>query len=60
MIKVKANKSKKTFTIRTESSKYRTCKFSKEEFEDNECNTSSDWQHFLATEDFYYLVKNKQ
>ena len=56
-ITVRANNSKRTFTIRTESSKYRTCKFSKEEFEDNECNTSSDWKNFLRTEDFYYLIK---
>ena len=56
-MKVKANKSKRTFTIRTANAKYRTCVFSKEEFEENELNTSSDWEHFLRTQDFYYLIK---
>ena len=55
--KVTANHSKRTFTIRTESAKYRTCTFTKEEFEELECNTSNDWKHFLQTENFYYLVK---
>ena len=54
---VTANHSKRTFTIRTESAKYRTLKFTKEEFEELECNTSSDWDYFLQTENFYYLVK---
>ena len=54
---VTANHSKRTFTIRTESAKYRTLKFTKEEFEELECNTSNDWDYFLQTENFYYLVK---
>ena len=56
-ITVTANHSKRTFTIRTESSKYITCVFTKEEFEENEMNTSKDWEYFLRTEDFYYLLK---
>ncbi|RHJ76137.1 hypothetical protein DW103_17280 [Parabacteroides sp. AM08-6] len=55
-INVKANHSKRTFTIRVEGSKYRTVQLSKEEF--NSClhNTSNDWANFLKSDD-YYLVK---
>lgn len=57
-IKVVANHSKRTFTIRTYvngkfSSKYRTIQFSKEEFSENEYNTEKDWQQFLKTNDYY-------
>lgn len=60
-LKVTANKSSKTFTIRTFvdkklSSKYRTFKMSKIEFEQNEYMTENDWKQFLKTND-YYLVK---
>ena len=55
--KAKANQRKRTFTIRTDNAKYRTCVFTKEEFEELECNTSNDWDYFLSTEDFYRLVK---
>lgn len=60
-IKVAANKSKRTFTIRTYingvlSSKYRTFTFSKEEFETESNNTENDWKQFLKSND-YYLVK---
>ena len=54
---VTANQSKRTFTIRTEGAKYRTCVFTKDEFEELECNTQNDWEYFLRTEDFYSLVK---
>ena len=49
--------SKKTFTIRTEGSKYRTIPMSQEEFESCENNTANDWQHFLSNTDDYYVVK---
>ena len=60
-IKVVANQSARTFTIRTYvngkfSAKYRTIKFSKEEFESNEYNTENDWKQFLKTDD-YFVVK---
>ena len=55
-IKVRSNKSKRTFTIRTESGKYRTYQMSKEEFESCEMNTANDWQQFLRSDD-YYKVK---
>ena len=54
---VKANHQKRTFTIRTESNKYRTTQFSKDEFEEMEFNTVADWKNFLATQNFYTLVK---
>ena len=57
--KAKANQRKRTFTIRTHNAKYRTCVFTKEEFEELECNTSKDWDYFLSTEDFYRLVKGE-
>jgi hypothetical protein len=56
-ITVTANHSKRTYTIRTKSSKYCTCVFTKQEFDELDYNTEKDWQHFLATEDFYYLIK---
>lgn len=55
-IKISSNKSERTFTIRVEGAKYRTCKMSKIEY--NSClnNTGNDWQHYLNDGD-YYLVK---
>jgi len=60
-IKVKANQSKRTFTIRKFIdgelfAKYRTCKMSKEEFDSEERNTENDWKQFLKSDD-YYAVK---
>ena len=55
-INVSANKSKRTFTIVTESAKYRTLQMSREEFESCEFNTADDWQNLLRT-DAYYQVK---
>lgn len=57
-IKVTANKSQRTFTIRTYvdgklSSKYRTIKLSKEEFQNAEYNTDNDWKQFLKTDEYY-------
>lgn len=60
-IKVAANRSAKTFTIRTYfngklTAKYRTIKLSKDEFENLEYNTEGDWKEFLKS-DSYYVVK---
>ena len=52
-IKVSANRTKRTFTIVTESAKYRTLPMNKIEFEANLNNTGNDWQQFLNTEDYY-------
>ena len=45
-MRVTTNQIKRTYTIRTESAKYRTCKLTKEEFEELECNTEGDWKEF--------------
>jgi len=60
-IKVSANQSKRTFTIRKIIDgkifvKYRTIQMSQEEFDLEEMNTQQDWQQFLKTND-YYKVK---
>ena len=57
-MKITSNKSKKTFTIRKENSKFRTIEMSKKEFEDFEYNTISDWKYFLINEiGSYYEVR---
>ena len=56
-IKVSANQSKRTFTIRTEAGKFRTLPMSKEEFRSCENNTGQDWQNYLRTENSYSPVK---
>ena len=52
-LKISANHSKRTFTIRTDVAKYRTIRLSKEEF--NSClnNTGQDWRIFLRSSDYY-------
>lgn len=55
-INVRANKSKRTYTIRTEYSKYRTYPMNKEEFNSAFYWTGNDWNNFLKTND-YYLVQ---
>ena len=52
-LKISANHSKRTFTIRTDVAKYRTIRLSKEEF--NSCldNTGQDWRVFLRSGDYY-------
>jgi hypothetical protein len=60
-LKVTSNQSKRTFTLRMYDngkcySKYRTLRFSKDEFEEMEMNTESDWKCFLNAEDYYYSV----
>ena len=61
-IKVTANESARTFTIRTYidgkiNNKYRTIRMSKEEFQSESNNTENDWHQFLKGSD-YYLVKS--
>ena len=52
-LKISANHSKRTFTIRTDVAKYRTIRLPKEEF--NSCldNTGQDWRVFLRSSDYY-------
>ena len=61
-IKVTANESARTFTIRTYvdgklNNKYRTIQLSKEEFQAESNNNENDWKEFLKSSD-YYLVKS--
>jgi len=57
-IKITANHSKRTFTIRKNRSKYRTYPFSTREFKNNLHNTGDDWNQFLRHSDGdYYIVK---
>ena len=60
-IKVSANQSKRTFTIRKEYSdgskvKYRTVQMNKEDFDSEEGNTERDWKNFLNSSCDYYEV----
>ena len=56
-IRVRENKSKRTFTIVTSAGKYRTYQMSKEEFENCMYKTDNDWINFLQKGNFYYSVK---
>tara|TARA_R110000803_G_scaffold48020_1_gene99841 strand:- start:199 stop:375 length:177 start_codon:yes stop_codon:yes gene_type:complete len=58
-MKITSNKSKRIFTIRKENSKFRTLEMSKEEFEEFECNTTSDWKDFLRNETGSYYKLRK-
>jgi len=55
-IRVSSNKSKRTFTIRTDAGKYRTLPMSMQEFNNCQYNTGNDWQQFLKSDE-YYKVK---
>ena len=55
-IKVTANHSARTFTIRTNAAKYRTFKMDKQEFNSALYWTGQDWQEFLKTSE-YHKVK---
>lgn len=54
-IKIRENKSKKTFTIVTESGKYRTYPMQKNDFNTCTYNTGNDWANFLKSEDYYKI-----
>lgn len=57
IIKVAANHRSRTFTIKTETAKFRTLPMSKNEFNNCLYNTGNDWQQFLKSSDDYYVVK---
>jgi len=62
-IKVKANHSNRTFTIRKSSNgkvftKYRTIKFNGTDFDSELNNTENDWKNFLRTQSYdYYSIR---
>jgi hypothetical protein len=51
--RITSNKSKRTFTIKTDVATYRTYPMTKEEFNSCEYNTGNDWMHFLNSNDYY-------
>ena len=54
-IKIGTNYSKRTFTIITETAKYRTIKMDKIEFQSCLHNTGNDWKQFLKSDDYYSI-----
>ena len=50
---VTPNFSKRTFTIKTDSAKYRTYKLPKQEFDNCLFNTGNDWADFLKSDDYF-------
>lgn len=53
ILKINSNTRKRTFTIITQSAKFRTFQMSKQEFESNLHNTGNDWNNFLKSNDYY-------
>lgn len=56
-ILVRPNFSKRVFTIKTESAKYKTYKLSRPEFDENLFNTGNDWQNYLRTSSDIFVIK---
>jgi hypothetical protein len=54
---VRPNFSLKTFTIKTNSTVYRTYKLPKQEFNELLFNNGTDWSSFLKKFDNYFVVK---
>lgn len=52
-LKASPNHAKKTFTIRKDGVKYRTCEMSKDEFDSCLHNTERDWRKFLKSNNYY-------
>jgi hypothetical protein len=55
-MKITANKSKRTYTLRDNGNKYRTYPMHKQEFESAYYWTCNDWKQFFKTDE-YYVVK---
>lgn len=54
-IKVLANKTKRYFTIKTESAAYRTYTMTRDEFNSCESMTGNDWSNFLKSDNYFVL-----
>jgi len=50
---VRENKTARSFTIKTESGKYRTMPMSRDEFNEAQHNTGNDWANFLKGSDYF-------
>ena len=57
VIKVRSNKAKRHYTIKTSGGTFRTNRMSRYEFESEEDNTGDDWQAFLNYSRNYYKVR---
>ena len=54
VLRISSNKQKRTFTIRTKFAKYRTLKFTNDEFEYADFFwTANDWKQFLKTDECF-------
>jgi len=51
-IRVTPNNSSRTFTLRTNGSKYRTFKMDKDDFRSAKHWTGNDWKEFLKTDEY--------
>lgn len=51
--RITSNKSKRTFTIRTDYAKYRTIPMPKDEFESAQYWTGNDWAQYFKTDEYY-------
>lgn len=56
-ILVRPNFSKRVFTIKTESGKYKTYKLDKITFNENLFNTGNDWQNYLRSSPDIFAIK---
>lgn len=54
---VRPNYSKRVFTIKTESGKFKTYKLDENSFNENLFNTGNDWQNYLRTSPDIFSVK---
>lgn len=54
-MKVTSNKAKKHFTVRVNGRVYRTTQMSKEQFEECEYNTTSDWLNYIKSNEVIIL-----
>jgi hypothetical protein len=54
--RINSNKQKRTFTIRKNDCKYRTCQVNKDEFYEMENYTFNDWSEFLKDSQSYYKL----
>jgi len=54
-IKISSNKSKRTFTIKTEAEKYRSYPMDKQEFNNAQYWTANDWNQFLKTNEYFKI-----
>jgi hypothetical protein len=55
ILKIRSNKSERTYTIQTETAKYKTVKMTQDEFDSCWYNTANDWADYLKSPDYYKI-----